>query len=207
MSRRHHGRPRHGRPRQDSPRTSTGTTPAPGAHVTQPAPDAAPQRPASPPPPPRPSEAVPTAAASPEALAATISDGPPSPADPGTTAPPARLDAASPGAPPANGHATPIQNGQHPSNGCTAPQLRRFIKSRPYVPMHELRRRFAIDGDDDDVTQVRLESGHVYVGLPSREGVLLGELLRGGEIGYELSLDPRSPIVVGVYPMRPVPRG
>jgi hypothetical protein len=93
------------------------------------------------------------------------------------------------------------------SNGCTAPQLRRFIKSRPYVPMHELRRRFAIAGDDDDVTQVRLEGGCVYVGLPGREGALLGELLRGGEIGYELSLDPRTPIVVGVYPMRPVPRG
>lgn len=73
--------------------------------------------------------------------------------------------------------------------------------------MHELRRRFAINGDDDDVTQVRLDGGHVYVGLPEREGGLLGELLRGGEIGYELSLDPRSPIVVGVYPMRPVPRG
>jgi hypothetical protein len=90
--------------------------------------------------------------------------------------------------------------------GCTAPQLRRFIKSRPYVPMHELRRRFGIDGTDDDVTQVRLDGGAIYVGLPSREGSLLGELLRGGEIGYELSLDPRTPIVVGVYPMRPVPR-
>jgi hypothetical protein len=91
-------------------------------------------------------------------------------------------------------------------NGCTAPQLRRFIKSRPYVPMHELRRRFAIDGTDDDVTQVDLGDGRVYVGLPAREGSLLGELLRGGEIGYELSFDPRAQIVVGVYPMRPVPR-
>jgi hypothetical protein len=72
--------------------------------------------------------------------------------------------------------------------------------------MHELRRRFAIEGADDDVTQVRLDGGSVYVGLPEREGSLLGELLRGGEIGYELSLDPRTPIVVGVYPMRPVPR-
>ena len=98
-----------------------------------------------------------------------------------------------------NGHA-------ERSNGCTAPQLRRFIKSRPYVPMHELRRRFGIDGVEDDVTQVALEGTNVYVGLPGREGALLGELLRGGEIGYELSLDPRSPIVVGVYPMRPVPR-
>jgi hypothetical protein len=101
-----------------------------------------------------------------------------------------------------NGHA----NGQDRGTGCTAPQLRRFIKSRPYVPMHELRRRFAIDGGDDEVTQVSIAQGHVYVGLPTREGLLLGELLRGGEIGYELSLDPRTPVVVGVYPMRPVPR-
>lgn len=103
-----------------------------------------------------------------------------------------------------NGGPTPVmdRNGQ-----CTAPQLRRFIKSRPYVPMHELRRRFAIDGDDDDVTPVRLDPGWVYVGLPTREGGLLGELLKSGEIGYELSLDPRSPIVIGVYPMRPIPRG
>ncbi|MEO5885412.1 MAG: hypothetical protein ABIQ58_07865 [Candidatus Limnocylindrales bacterium] len=93
------------------------------------------------------------------------------------------------------------------SNGCTAPQLRRFIKSRPYVPMHELRRRFGIYGDDDDVSQVRLGDGAIYVGLPDREGALLGELLRAGDIGYELSLDPRTPIVIGVYPMRPVPRG
>jgi hypothetical protein len=96
--------------------------------------------------------------------------------------------------------------GQDRGGQCTAPQLRRFIKSRPYVPMHELRRRFGIVGDDDDVTAVRLDPGWIYVGLPSREGLLLGDLLRGGEIGYELSLDPRTPIVIGVYPMRPVPR-
>jgi hypothetical protein len=89
---------------------------------------------------------------------------------------------------------------------CTAPQLRRFIKSRPYVPMHELRRRFGIEGGDDDVTPVRMEPGWIYVGLPSYEGRLLGELLRTREIGYELSLDPRTPIVIGVYPMRPIAR-
>ena len=67
-------------------------------------------------------------------------------------------------------------------------------------------RRFAINGGDDDVTVVELERQRVYVGLPEREGRLLGELLRGGDIGFELSLDPISPIVVGVYPMRPVTR-
>lgn len=93
-----------------------------------------------------------------------------------------------------------------PTPGCTVPQLRRFIKSRPYVPMHELRRRFGINGAEDDVTPVDVHGGKVFVGLPPREGSLLGELLRGGEVGYELSLDPRSPIVVGLYPMRPIPR-
>jgi len=88
----------------------------------------------------------------------------------------------------------------------TAPQLRRFIKSRAYVPMHELRRRFGINGNDDDVTPIELERGRIFVGLPSPEGRLLGELLRSGDIGYELSMDPMTPIVVGVYPMRPVPR-
>ena len=90
---------------------------------------------------------------------------------------------------------------------CTAPQLRRFIKSRPYVPMHELRRRFGINGSEDDVSSIDLgDHHHIYVGLPPREGSLLGELLRGGDIGYELSLDPRTPIVIGLYPMRPVAR-
>ena len=107
-----------------------------------------------------------------------------------------------------NPQAGQSDGGSGPSMGssCTAPQLRRFIKSRPYVPMHELRRRFAINGGDDDVTAVDLAGGRVFVGLPAREGDLLGELLRGGEVGFELSLDPRSPIVVGLYPMRPIPR-
>jgi len=100
----------------------------------------------------------------------------------------------------------PEANGERMGQ-CTAPQLRRFIKSRPYVPMHELRRRFGLDGEDDDVTPVRIDPGWIYLGLPAHEGRLLGDLLRTGEIGYELSLDPLTPIVIGVYPMRPIPRG
>ena len=95
-----------------------------------------------------------------------------------------------------NGHATP-----------TAAQLRRFIKSRPYVPMHELRRRFELNGDLDEVTAVLASGGAtVYVGLPARESELLGGLARDGDIGLELSQDPCVPIVVGVYPMRPITR-
>ena len=90
--------------------------------------------------------------------------------------------------------------------GCTTAQLRRFIKSRAYIPIHEIRRRFLITTEDDDVSGIDLETGRVFVGLPPREGQMLGELLRGGEVGYELQLDPVAPVVVGVYPMRPVSR-
>ncbi|MEO8230619.1 MAG: hypothetical protein ABI628_12790 [Chloroflexota bacterium] len=92
-------------------------------------------------------------------------------------------------------------------SGCTTAQLRRFIKSRAYVPMHEIRRRFLIATEDDDVSGIVLGSARIFVGLPDREGQMLGELLRGGEIGYELQLDPVAPVVVGVYPMRPITRG
>lgn len=90
---------------------------------------------------------------------------------------------------------------------CTVAQLRRFIKSRPWIPLHELRRRFGIYGADDDVSPIRVGDHVLYIGLPPAESRLMAELLSGGDVGYELSLDPGAPIVVGVYPMRPVPRG
>jgi hypothetical protein len=89
---------------------------------------------------------------------------------------------------------------------CTQAQLRRFIKSRPYVPLHELRRRFGLNGADDDVSPVDVEGKRLFVGLPAREGGLLGELIRQGDVGYELLLDPVSPTIIGVFPIRPVQR-
>jgi hypothetical protein len=92
--------------------------------------------------------------------------------------------------------------------GPTAAQLRRFIKSRPYVPMHELRRRFELNGEMDDVYAIEAPEGqHVYVGLPERESRFIADLARDGDIGLELSQDPNAPIVIGVYAMRPVARG
>lgn len=89
---------------------------------------------------------------------------------------------------------------------CTQAQLRRFIKSRPYVPIHELRRRFVLSGDDDDVTGFDSAGRHVFVGLPAREARMLGDLVATGDVGYELLLDPVSPLIVGVFPVRPVQR-
>jgi hypothetical protein len=211
MSRRHHGRPHHGRHRIELPRAEPGVRPAQPSAIDAAA--AAPGAEAvaeSSPPQERPLDAITPGTTDGHATSTNghVTNGE---LAPGPTNGAATRPTNGEGAGPTNGAAPSPTNGGSPGrderpNGCTAPQLRRFIKSRPYVPMHELRRRFAIDGNDDDVTQVRLEDGHVYVGLPAREGSLLGELLRGGEIGYELSFDPRAPIVVGVYPMRPVPR-
>ena len=98
------------------------------------------------------------------------------------------------------------QNGEV-HQGPTAAQLRRFIKSRPYVPLHELRRRFELNGDSDDVSLVEMpDQGPLYVGLPMREAEFVAGLARDGDIGLELCQDPLVPIVVGVYPIRPVTR-
>ena len=91
--------------------------------------------------------------------------------------------------------------------GPTAAQLRRFIKSRPYVPLHELRRRFELNGELDEVSRIEIPSaGPVFVGLPARESEFVESLVRDGDIGVELSWDPTAPVVVGVFPMRPVTR-
>jgi hypothetical protein len=97
-------------------------------------------------------------------------------------------------------------DGQAEAQVCTQAQLRRFIKSRPYVPMHELRRRFGINGDADDVHPVQTKQGRVWVGLPARESGHIAHLLDRGEIGLELCHDPTVSIVIGVYAMRPVGR-
>jgi hypothetical protein len=100
-----------------------------------------------------------------------------------------------------------VDEGGAPGNsGCTPAQLRRFIKSRAYLPVHEIRRRFGMETADDDVTGFEIGSARVFVGLPQREGRILGDLVRAGEVGYELQLDPEAPIIIGVYPMRPVTR-
>ena len=122
--------------------------------------------------------------------------------------PAAPAPAPTPAAPAPAGHApSSWQDGDPSRPTCTVAQLRRFIKSRPWIPMHELRRRFGINGDDDDVSPMHVGNHTLFIGLPPAEGRLMAELLGAGDVGYELSLDPITPVVVGVYPMRPVPRG
>ncbi|MCU0504335.1 MAG: hypothetical protein MUE82_00965 [Chloroflexi bacterium] len=121
---------------------------------------------------------------------------------------PAAIDGASDAGPPPASRAAPSDGAAAPTNGsgATASQLRRFIKSRPWVPMHELRRRFGIEGPEDDMAPVDVGAVRIFVGLPAREAGLLGDLIRQGEVGYELVHDPDCPAIAGVYPMRPVVR-
>ena len=79
--------------------------------------------------------------------------------------------------------------------------LRRFITSRPYVAVAELRRRFLLD-EPDAMFRLQRNGTVAWVGLPEREGSKLQELWQRDEIGLQLSVEVRAPVVVGIFPMR-----
>ncbi|MGH2358654.1 MAG: hypothetical protein ACRDGJ_11725 [Candidatus Limnocylindria bacterium] len=78
--------------------------------------------------------------------------------------------------------------------------LRRYISSRPYVAIPDIRRRFALD--PDAISRIARNGTAAFVGLPEREAVKLQDLWQRDEVGLELSVEVRAPVVVGVYPMR-----
>ena len=41
-----------------------------------------------------------------------------------------------------------------------------------------------------------------YIGLPEREATKLQDLWQRDEVGVELSVEVRAPVVVGIYPLR-----
>ena len=79
--------------------------------------------------------------------------------------------------------------------------LRRFITSRPYVAIAELRRRFVLD-QPDAMSCLERNGTVAWVGLPDREASKLQELWLRDEIGLQLSVEVRAPVVVGVFPIR-----
>jgi hypothetical protein len=79
--------------------------------------------------------------------------------------------------------------------------LRRFVCSRPYVPVAELRRRFGLD-EPDAMARISRNGSSAYIGVPAREAAKLEELWIRDELGVELSVDVRAPVVVRVFPMR-----
>ncbi|MDQ2854288.1 MAG: hypothetical protein M3R32_05455 [Chloroflexota bacterium] len=79
--------------------------------------------------------------------------------------------------------------------------LRRFITSRPYVAVAELRRRFVLD-EPDAMARLERDGTVAWIGLPDREAAKLHDLWMRDEIGLQLSVEVRAPVVVGVFPMR-----
>jgi hypothetical protein len=79
--------------------------------------------------------------------------------------------------------------------------LRRFITSRPFVTVAELRRRFGLD-EPDAMALLRRNGTTAWIGLPDREASKLQDLWDRNELGVEMSVEVRAPVVVGVYPMR-----
>lgn len=79
--------------------------------------------------------------------------------------------------------------------------LRRFISSRPYVAIAELRRRFVLD-QPDAMSRLERDGQVVWLGLPEREAAKLQDLWLRDEIGIQLSVEVRAPVIVGIFPMR-----
>jgi hypothetical protein len=79
--------------------------------------------------------------------------------------------------------------------------LRRFITSRPYVTVADVRRRFGLD-DPDAMAFIQRNGTAAWIGLPEREATKIQELWLREELGMELSVEVRAPVVVGIYPMR-----
>ena len=78
--------------------------------------------------------------------------------------------------------------------------LRRYLTSRPYVAVADIRRRFGLE---PDAMSVVVRNGTTaYIGLPEREATKLQDLWQRDEVGVELSVEVNAPVVVGIYPMR-----
>jgi hypothetical protein len=78
--------------------------------------------------------------------------------------------------------------------------LRRYLTSRPYIAVADIRRRFGLDPEAMSV--VSRNGTTASVRLPEREATKLQDLWQRDEVGVELSVEVRAPVVVGVYPLR-----
>ena len=78
--------------------------------------------------------------------------------------------------------------------------LRRYLTSRPYIAVADIRRRFGLEPDAMSV--VARNGTTAFIGLPEREATKLQDLWQRDEIGVELSVEVRAPVVVGIFPIR-----
>jgi hypothetical protein len=78
--------------------------------------------------------------------------------------------------------------------------LRRYLTSRPYISVADVRRRFGLEADA--MSHIARNGTSAYVGLPEREALKLQDLWQRDEVGIELSVEVNAPVVIGIYPMR-----
>ena len=78
--------------------------------------------------------------------------------------------------------------------------LRRYLTSRPFIAVADIRRRFGLE--PDEMSAVSRDGTTAFIGLPEREATKLQDLWQRDEIGVELSVEVHAPVVIGVYPMR-----
>jgi hypothetical protein len=78
--------------------------------------------------------------------------------------------------------------------------LRRYLTSRPYLSVADIRRRFGLEADA--MSRIARNGTSAFIGLPEREALKLQDLWQRDEIGVELSVEVNAPVVVGIYPMR-----
>ncbi|HEX5415966.1 MAG TPA: hypothetical protein VFZ25_09895 [Chloroflexota bacterium] len=73
-----------------------------------------------------------------------------------------------------------------------------FIRSRSYVSIPDIRRRFNLESGEDVSAIVGL-NGRLFVGLPSDAARVLGDLVREGRVGLETEPGLLARAVVGAY--------
>jgi len=73
-----------------------------------------------------------------------------------------------------------------------------FIRSRSYVSVPDIRRRFNLVGDDE-ISPIATPEGRVFIGLPQDAARVLGDLVREGRVGLELQPGILARAATGVY--------
>ena len=73
-----------------------------------------------------------------------------------------------------------------------------FIRSRSYVSIPDIRRRFNIT-NGDEVTPITGLDGRIYVGLPPEAARILGDLVRDGRVGLELQPGIHARAATGAF--------
>ncbi|HUZ78394.1 MAG TPA: hypothetical protein VMV93_12525 [Chloroflexota bacterium] len=96
----------------------------------------------------------------------------------------------------------PEDEGAAPAKGkkLNAGKLFWFIRSKSYVPIPEIRRRFEISAAE--MSTIVDGADTLYVGLPEDAASAVATLRRQQKIGIECSPDFSTHVVIGLYPLK-----